>query len=40
VALAIVVGAALALWQLKWGVIRVIAASAGVGLGLRLLGWV
>ena len=38
VALAIVAGAALALWQLKWGVIRVIAVAAGVGLGLRLLG--
>ncbi len=40
VALAIVVGAALALWRLKWGVIRVIAVSAGVGLALRLLGLV
>ena len=38
VALAIVGGAALALWRLKWGVIRVIAVSAGVGLALRLLG--
>ena len=38
VALAIVVGAALALWRLKWGVIRVIALSAAVGLVLRLLG--
>ncbi len=38
VALGIVVGAALALWRLKWGVIRVIAVSAGAGLALRLLG--
>jgi chromate transporter len=39
VALAMVVAAALALWYLKWGVIRVIAAAAATGLGLRLLGW-
>jgi chromate transporter len=40
VALSIVVGAALALWRLKWGVIRVIAVSAGVGLALRMSGLV
>ncbi len=39
VALAIVVAAALALWRLKWGVIRVIAVAAGAGLVLRLPGW-
>ena len=39
-ALAIVACAALALWRLKWGVIRVIAVSAGTGLVLRLLGLV
>ncbi|MDB5932444.1 MAG: chromate transporter, chromate ion transporter family [Polaromonas sp.] len=39
VALALVVLAALALWRLKWGVIRVIAAAAAAGLVLRLLGW-
>ena len=39
-ALAIVACAALALWRLKWGVIRVIAVSAGAGLVLRLLGLV
>ena len=38
-ALAIVVAATLALWRLKWGVIRVIAVAAGTGLALRLLGW-
>ena len=31
--------AALALWVLKWGVIRVIAVAAVSGLVLRLLGW-
>ena len=39
VAVAMVVAAALALWQLKWSVIRVIAAAAATGLVLRLLGW-
>ncbi len=39
-ALSIVVGAAAALWRLKWGVIRVIAVSAGVGLALRMSGLV
>ncbi len=39
VAMAMVVAAALALWVLKWGVIRVIAAAAVTGLALRLLGW-
>ena len=39
VAMAMVVAAALALWRLKWGVIRVIAVAAGAGLVLRLLGW-
>ncbi len=38
IALALVVAAALALWVLKWGVIRVIALSAAMGLALRLLG--
>ena len=38
IALAIVVAAALALWVLKWGVIRVIALSAAIGLTLRFLG--
>ena len=38
IALALVVAAALALWQLKWGVISVIAASAAIGLSLRMLG--
>jgi chromate transport protein ChrA len=38
IALTLVLAAALALWPLKWGVITVIAASAGVGLSLRLLG--
>ena len=37
-ALSMVVAAAFALWRLKWGVIPVIAASAAVGLSLRLLG--
>lgn len=40
VALAIALCAALALWRLKWGVIRVIAVSAGVGLALRMAGMV
>jgi chromate transporter len=40
VALSIALGAALALWRLKWGVIRVIALSAGAGLALRMLGLV
>jgi chromate transporter len=39
VAMAMVVAAALALWRLKWGVIRVIVVAAGTGLALRLLGW-
>jgi len=39
IALGMVVAAALALWVLKWGVIRVIAAAAATGLALRLLGW-
>ena len=38
IALALMVAAALALWRLKWGVIPVIAASAGLGLSLRLAG--
>jgi len=38
VALGMVLAAALALWVLKWGVIRVIAAAAATGLVLRLLG--
>ena len=38
IALAMALAAALALWRLKWGVIVVIAASAAVGLTLRLLG--
>lgn len=38
IALALVVAAAFALWRLKWGVISVIAASAVIGLSLRLLG--
>ncbi|MBC7608894.1 MAG: chromate transporter, partial [Polaromonas sp.] len=38
IALALAVFAALALWRLKWGVIRVIAVSAAAGLALRLLG--
>ena len=38
VAVAMVVAAALALWQLKWGVIRVIAVAALTGLVLRLAG--
>ena len=37
-ALSMVAAAAFALWRLKWGVIPVIAASAAVGLSLRLLG--
>ena len=39
VALGMVLAAALALWVLKWGVIRVIAAAAATGLVLRLLGF-
>ena len=39
IALGMVAAAALALWVLKWGVIRVIAAAAVVGLIWRLLGW-
>ena len=39
VGLGMMVAAALALWVLKWGVIRVIAAAAATGLVLRLLGW-
>ena len=39
VAAGILVAAALALWLLKWGVIRVIAAAAVTGLMLRMLGW-
>ena len=39
IALGMVLAAALALWVLKWGVIRVIAAAAATGLMLRLLGW-
>ena len=39
VALGMVLVAALALWVLKWGVIRVIAVTAVAGLMLRLLGW-
>ena len=38
IALSLAILAALALWRLKWGVIRVIAVSAGLGLSLRLLG--
>ena len=38
VALALVAAAALALWRLKWGVMPVIAASAAIGLVLRLAG--
>ena len=38
IALALMVAAAWALWRLKWGVIPVIAASAGLGLSLRLAG--
>ena len=39
VALGVVVAAALVLWVLKWGVIRVIVAAAATGLVLRLLNW-
>ena len=39
IALGMVLAAALALWALKWGVIRVIVAAAALGLVLRLLGW-
>ena len=38
VALTLALGAALALWRLKWGVIPVIAASAVAGLLLRWFG--
>ena len=38
IALFLALLAALALWRLKWGVIRVIAVSAALGLSLRLLG--
>ena len=38
VALTLMVAAAFALWRLKWGVVRVIAVAAGIGLLLRLLG--
>ncbi len=38
IALALAVAAALALWRLKWGVMTVIAALAGAGLLLRVLG--
>ena len=40
IALALALSAAVALWRLKWGVIPVIAASAGAGLLLRALGLV
>jgi chromate transporter len=39
IALGMVLAAALALWVLKWGVIRVIVVAALAGLALRLLGW-
>lgn len=39
IALALLLLAAWALWRLKWSVLDVIAASAGAGLALRLLGW-
>ena len=39
VAIGLVAVSAFALWRLKWGVIQVIAASAGAGLALRMLGW-
>lgn len=38
IAITLVVAAACALWRLKWGVIPTIAASAAIGLGLRMLG--
>ena len=38
VAMALVLAAAVALWRLQWGVIPVIAASAAIGLALRLAG--
>ena len=38
VALVLLLAAVFALWRLKWGVIPVIAASAAVGLSLRLTG--
>ena len=38
IALALAVAALVALWRLKWGVISVLAVSAGAGLALRLLG--
>lgn len=39
IALALVFGAALALWRLQWGVVRVIAAAALAGLLLHFGGW-
>ena len=39
IAVTMMVAAALALWRLKWGVIRVIGAAAVTGLALRFLGW-
>ena len=38
IALLLAAAAAFALWRLKWGVMAVIAACAGFGLSLRLLG--
>ena len=38
IAMGMVLAAALALWVLKWGVIRVIAMAAVIGLVLRLAG--
>ena len=40
VATAMMATAGWALWRLKWGVVRVIAVSSSLGLGLRLLGLV
>ena len=39
IALALVLAAALALWWLQWGVVRVIAAAALAGLLLHFAGW-
>ena len=39
VALALVLAAAVALWRLQWGVVRVIAAAALAGLLLHFGGW-
>ena len=39
IALFLASAAALALWRFQWGVMRVIAACALAGLGLRLMGW-